>query len=107
MENEQKTGLVANVNLKEHLFNQDMVILMVTEATYQLFPYGFIESFFKNCMPMATEARQMKIEEYIVKIKNDPAWYQSVVEKARTNGHSIEEQIKLDAQFMVDQEEKK
>jgi hypothetical protein len=80
---------------------------MVTEATYQLFPYGFIESFFKNCMPVTTEVRQMKIEEYIVKIKNDPAWYQGVVEKARIKGHSIEEQLKLDAQYMVDQEEKK
>jgi len=107
MENEKKTGLVANVNLKEQIFSQDLVILMVTEATYQLFPYGFIESFFKSCMPVTSEVRQMKIEEYMVKIKNDPSWYQSVVEKARANGHSIKEQLNLDAQYMVDQEEKK
>jgi len=107
MENEHKKGLVADVNLKDQLFSQDMVILMVTEATYQLFPYGFIESFFRNCMPVNAEVRQMKIEGYIIKIRNDPAWYQSVLEKAGKNGKSIEEQVKLDAEYMVDQEEKK
>ena len=50
-ENGKQAGLVANVDLKEQLFSQDLVILMVTEATYQLFPFGFIESFFKKCMP--------------------------------------------------------
>jgi hypothetical protein len=107
MENERKTGLVANVNLKEQLFSQDLVILMVTEATYQLFPYGFVDGFFEKCMPVSAEVQQMKLEKYIVKIKNDPGWYQSVVEKARLNGRNIDEQIKMDAQFMIDQEDKK
>jgi len=106
-ENEQPAGLVADANLKEQLFSQDLVILMVTEATYMLFPYGFIESFYEKCMPASAEVLQIKLEQYIVKIKNDPAWYQSIMEKARTSGHSIEEQLKMDAQFMVDQEEKK
>jgi len=107
LENEQKTGTVANVNLKKQLFSQDLVILMVTEATFQLFPYGFIDGFFNKCMPLSPEILKMKLENYIVKIKNDPAWYQIVEEKARTNGLSIDEQLKLDAQFMIDQEERK
>ena len=107
MENERKTGLVANVNLREQLFSQDLVILMVTEATFQLFPYGFITGFFENCMPVSPEVLQIKLAQYIVKIKNDPSWYQLVVEKARMNGHSIDEQLKMDAQYMIDQEEKK
>jgi len=56
-ENGNQAGLVANVNLKEELFNQYLVILMATEATYQLFPYGFTESFFEKCMPPETTGK--------------------------------------------------
>ena len=107
MDNEKKTGLVANMDLKEQLFSQDMVILMVTEATFQLFPYGFTDAFFENCMPASAEVLEAKLTHYIEKIKNDPAWYKSVEEKAKTNGNTIEVQLKLDARYMIDQEKKK
>lgn len=107
MENEQKTGLVDNVDLKEQLFSQEMVILMVTEATYQLFPYGFCEKFYEKCMPASLELLQRKLEKYIFKIRSNPAWYQSVAEKARVNGRNIDEQVKMDAQFMIELEKKK
>jgi hypothetical protein len=105
--NEQPDGLVANTDLKEQLFSQDLVILMVTEATYMLFPYGFIENFYKRCMPASAEVNQIKLEEYSSKIMNDPDWYRNVSEKARKNKRSINDQIKLEAQYMIDQEQKK
>jgi hypothetical protein len=107
MENEIKTGLVAEANLREQLFNQDIVILMVTEATFQLFPYGFTEEFFENCMPLIPEVFLMKRKHYIEKIKSKPAWYEMVVKKARARGHTIDDQLKRDAEFLIEQEEKK
>jgi hypothetical protein len=107
MENGCMTGLVADLDFKEQLYSQDLVILMATESNYQSFPYGFIESFFEKCLPNFLETKRIKLEKMIEKIKSDPTWYQYVAEKATMKGRSIDNQIKSDAQFMIDQEEKK
>jgi SGNH hydrolase-like domain, acetyltransferase AlgX len=107
MVNNNMTGVVADVDIKKELFSQDLVILIVTESNYHAFPFGFIDGFFEKCMPDSPEVLQMLIEKYIVMIKNNPTWYQFVVDKARTHGHSIDEQLKMDAQYMIDQEQKK
>ncbi|MCQ2958680.1 MAG: hypothetical protein MJ198_00630 [Bacteroidales bacterium] len=41
------------------------------------------------------------INKYAEKIKNDTAWYKSIVNKAERNGFSVEKQLFLDAQWMI------
>ena len=39
-------------------------------------------------------------------IKNNPAWYKSIVEKAKKENKSVEEVLKNDAKWMYDNEKK-
>jgi len=41
------------------------------------------------------------VRKIIDAIKNTPAWYASIVQKAENNGYSIEKQLHLDAMWMV------
>ncbi|MBR5434551.1 MAG: hypothetical protein IK117_08960 [Bacteroidales bacterium] len=41
------------------------------------------------------------IKTRVQKIKNDTAWYRSIVKKAASNGYSVEKQLFLDAQWTI------
>lgn len=103
--NKINSGMVKDVDLKEQLFNQDVIILFATESNYQVFPFGFLEQFYRKCLPSSPESRQVKLERYIDDIRNNRDWFKSIVEKAIHNGCSVNEQLRLDAQFMVDKEQ--
>jgi hypothetical protein len=45
-----------------------------------------------------------KLKLYIEKIKADPAWMKSIAEKAAQNNISVEEQLKLDAKWTMENE---
>lgn len=51
--------------------------------------------------------KEERVEVYIQSIKEDPEWLEVVIKKAAEQGKSIEEMIREDAIFMVDQELKK
>lgn len=48
-----------------------------------------------------------KVEDVIDVIKNDPAWLKKVSEKAEKKGLNLDEMIKLDAEYIVSEKEKK
>lgn len=95
---------VDDINLKEELLSQDVIILMGTEATLHLFPYDFIDKSYEFFIENNGESL---VEYYINKIKKDTDWYDSIVEKAKANNISVDEQLKLDAEFMAGQESTK
>ncbi|HPX34813.1 MAG TPA: hypothetical protein PK345_07075 [Bacteroidales bacterium] len=51
--------------------------------------------------------KEERVQVYIQSIKEDPEWLEVVIKKAAEQGKSIEEMIREDAIFMVDQELKK
>jgi hypothetical protein len=104
-ENGIKAGKVSEVNLDKEIGKQDMVILLVTEATYELFPYGFIEAFYEKCMK-EDQSMTTRINFIIERIKNTPEWFQDIQNKAKKNKITLDEQLKLDAKYVIDQEDK-
>ena len=104
--NGDDAGIIKYTDIKSELYSQDLVILISTESNFQEFPFGFIESFFEQCMPSSQEASMVKLEQYIELIKSTPKWYQYIIKKAKMSGISIEEQLKRDAQFSIGQEQK-
>ncbi|MEI7983424.1 MAG: hypothetical protein WCI71_17370, partial [Bacteroidota bacterium] len=102
--NGKKEKNVSDVNLKEEIDKQDVLIMMVTEATYELFPYGFIETFFTLYLTSGEANKAVLLEIKIEEIKRNAEWYQSIVAKAAKNKIPVEEQLKLDAQYMIDQQ---
>ncbi|MCK9219241.1 MAG: hypothetical protein PHF97_06850 [Bacteroidales bacterium] len=101
-ENGKKVNRVRDVSLKGEIDKQNLVIMMVTEATYELFPYGFIEDFFTRYLSYQEADNQILLELKIEEIKKSPDWYQSIVQKAKNNHVSVEDQLKQDAQYMID-----
>lgn len=94
------TTSVDSVNIKTELLNQDVVILMGTEATLHLFPYDFDVKAYEQFLPRDNESL---IKYYSEKIKSDKNWYNSIIDKAIKNNITISSQLRIDAEFMTNQ----
>jgi hypothetical protein len=105
--NNAQKGFVANLDLKKELYSQDIVIMIVTESNYPVFPFGFIEAYFEKCLPESPENQQIELEQSIEKIKNDKDWYAYVVKKAKEQGLTIDEALRRDAQYILSLNKKK
>jgi hypothetical protein len=65
------------------------VVIMASEATYDLFPYGFIEKAF----PVFCMNREQKSEMLKKQAQNDSNWLADVKQKAVKNNVSEENSI--------------
>lgn len=92
---------VDSLDVRKFLMDQDVIIIMGTEATMHLFPYGFADKVYELINPTGEET---KIRDYIRKIKNDLEWLESTKEKAEKNNQTLEERLYIEAKYMVDQE---
>ena len=100
-EDEKKTGTVADIDIHKELGKQEVVIMLVTEATWMLFPFGFTDAFLKDFMAVTNAGKEMQIEIMMDKISRDRQWYRSIVEKAARNHISAKEQLRGDALYMI------
>lgn len=92
-----KIGDVSAVSFAKELAKRDVIILMATEATYDLFPYGFISKAYEiYCL--STEEKQKLI---IAKINSTPDWKKDIVKKAAENHISVDEQMKKDVDYVI------
>jgi len=105
--NDNSHGDLVKSNIKNMLYKQDMVILIATESNFFDFPFGFVDSFFEQCLPSSAEAIDIKLENCINMIKSNKKWYDLIVEKARKNGRTVDDQLRRDAQYTLDQLNKK
>ena len=101
-------------DLKTEVENSDLVILLANEAQSADYDFGFVtkmntifEKGWDNYVPVYADEYEKKVQFYIQKIKNDPNWLNHVIEKAKTNSISVDDMIRQDAEYMVEQERKK
>lgn len=100
-----KTQLIRNgkqkevkaLNLSAALAQRDVVLLIATEATYYMFPYGFADDAYK----LYCKDNSKRMNEIITDMKKNNSWYQSIVTKAEENKVTLETQLKLDAEFIL------
>ncbi|MBA2610328.1 MAG: hypothetical protein H0U95_00050 [Bacteroidetes bacterium] len=93
----QKRKDVKLLNLSAALAQRDVVLLIATEATYYMFPYGFGDDAYK----LYCNDNSKRISEIIADMKNNKSWYESIVAKAQENNIALEKQLKLDAEFIL------
>ena len=96
----EKRGPVKGLNLSASLAKRNVVILMATEATFYMFPYGFVD----DACKLYCQDNNKRINEIIKDIKLNADWYQSVITKAEENHFDIEKQLRLDAEYIVSEE---
>ncbi|MFZ4521610.1 MAG: alginate O-acetyltransferase AlgX-related protein [Bacteroidales bacterium] len=100
-EEEVKMGTVAGIDIHQELEKQEVVVMLVTEATWMLFPFGFTDTFLKDFKPVTDADREMQVEIMMDNIRRDPKWFGAIVEKAERNHVTAEAQLRTDAQYMI------
>lgn len=97
LNNSKKENKVRYVNLFEQVRKRKTIVLISTEATYYMFPYGFIERLEK--MLCVDNKRVWELAN--ARIRPDSAWYAGIVRKAQEAGISAEQQLYLDAKYVL------
>jgi len=88
---------VAGIPFANNTVNRDVIIIMATEATFDLFPYGFIDKAFEvYCLD-----EKQKKELIAKKINADEGWKKNISKKAQENKISEKEQLEKDVQYVL------
>jgi len=89
---------VKDINIREEIEKQDIILLMVTERFLFKFDWGFINDLYKlyGCITDYDMIHDRRID-----ITRDNQWFADVIHKARLNGISLEEMITRDALYMM------
>lgn len=96
----EKREEVKKLNLSTSLAKRDVILLIATEATFYMFPYGFTDAAYK----LFCNDNSKRISEIINDIKNNQSWMESIVKKADENKVSVEVQLKMDAEYVLSEE---
>ena len=105
---------VESVDYKQEIEDQEFVLLVCTEATNHLWPYGFIERYlsgydnvFRYKEPEQYDAadslyfvhRNAEIEKNIQRIKDTPEWMESITRQADEKGITVEQSLWDNAEY--------
>lgn len=105
---------VEAIDYKQEIENQDFVLLVCTEATNHLWPYGFIERYLSGydnvfrykpseqydaADSLYVAYRNGEIASIIERIKTVPEWLESVEKQADEKGISVEQSLWDNAEY--------
>ena len=105
---------VESVDYRQEIENQEFVLLVCTEATNHLWPYGFIERYlsgydnvFRYKQPEQYDAadslylvfRNEEIVKNIGRIKESPEWLDGVTRQAEEKGITLEQSLWDNAEY--------
>lgn len=96
--NKKRESGFAGLNYGDELLARDVVVIMASEATYDLFPYGFIE----KAYPVFCFNKNQKTEWLKKQAKADKQWAANILQKAKENHISTEEQTMNDIEYVID-----
>jgi hypothetical protein len=94
---------VSTVDVKTLLDAYDVVMLMQTEATMLNFPFDFDKIVYDYyCGELADPAVfKQRLEELKNSMRNNPKWYESIVEKAKERNIAVEDMLQIDAMYTL------
>ncbi len=100
LQNKQQKDKVKELNLSASLAQRDVVLLMATEATFYMFPYGFVDNAYK----LYCEDHSKRLKEIKTKIEQNGEWYIRVSAKAIVNNNPPDKQLNLEAESVLSDE---
>lgn len=99
-QNNQQKDKVKEINFSSSINQRDVVLLMATEATFYMFPYGFVDNAYKlYCSDNSKRLNEIKND-----IRNNKEWYNKIITKSSENNISIDKQMQLDAESVLSDE---
>ena len=105
---------VEDIDYKQEIEDQEFVLLVCTEATNHLWPYGFIERYlsaydnvfrykpleqYDAADSIYATYRNMEIGNIIENIKATPEWFESIEKQAEEKGISLEQSLWDNAEY--------
>lgn len=93
---------VKKLNLLEEIKKQKVIVLLATESNIHDIGWGFVEQTteaFKKEMQEVLR-KNIYLQNIIEEIHLTPNWMADITKKAKMNNVSIDEQIKMDAQYV-------
>lgn len=97
VDNKKQEQSVGNLHYGDEVLSRDVVVIMASEATYDLFPYGFIE----KAYPVFCMNQQQKTEWLKKQAQSDSHWMADIKQKAKNNNISEETQLLKDIEYVI------
>ena len=108
-----KKGSFSDVVRKKEVKDADLIVIWTTESQYHDFDMGFVDDLkryfelgWDSLDNVTIDEHEELIQFYIMQIKSSAEWLEHIKAKALENNIDLEEMIRLDAEYMVKQEEK-
>ncbi len=104
---------VEDVNIRHEVEKNDVVFIMQTEATLNRFAFGFFDKqadLYSKPYEKPEDQKDLatdQLRQIINKIKASDEWYELVRKKANNKGISMDEMLKIEAEYIIDQKNKK
>jgi len=93
---------VKDLNIKEEIEKQDVILLMITERFLYKFGWKFIE----EAYALYGESSVFdKVHDYKCGIWDYSEWFDSVIEKANQRGLSLEEMLDIEAEYLYGEQD--
>lgn len=96
----EKRKKVKSLNFSSALTQRQAIVIMATEATFYMFPYGFID----KAYTLYCEDHSARLLELKNSISGFPDWFNAVVQKAKDNNRLLDIQIKMEAEYILSDE---
>jgi len=96
----EKRADVKNLNLSASLAQRDVILLVATEATFYIFPYGFVDNAYK----LYCQNNSKRFNELLANINNDKIWLEEINKKALQHKISLNQQVKAEAEYILSEE---
>jgi len=88
---------VEQAHFQNELVKQNVIVLLASQATLNYFPFDFDKKAYFEFMPQDS----LSLNNYYKdEIRNNAVWYKTIVDKARANSVSEDEQLIKDADWM-------
>jgi SGNH hydrolase-like domain, acetyltransferase AlgX len=97
VDNTKQETPVNGLHYGDEILSRDVVVIMASEATYDLFPFEFID----KAYPIFCMSHSEKVNWLNEKVKLDAAWQESIKQKAKSNHISESEQQQNDIEYVI------
>lgn len=108
MWNGQDDGSIQDVQLPDDLLGYKQVILFETESHYHRLSNGFLEAAVAGFLTGTSAEKRVSVPEEDIRktmeqIRNTPAWVDQVRTKAERSGRTLEDALRNEAQFYLEE----
>jgi hypothetical protein len=93
---------VSGIDVEAAINRQNVIVLMQVNGAYGNIGYGFSDLAVSALDPANSALRKMELS-----IRNNPEWFKLIRDKAVKARISVDEQVRMDALYMLNQERKK